>query len=353
MTTNALVNSETLAAFLPFGTGNVANLYGQISYTNTTYTNRNAVIQLRRDTPAPAGVQAALNIIVSGLGDNTTFKGVSGAFIQAGDSAGVVSGTKGILYGLQLGAAPLVARNNIGIDDADCLILQHTGSVAGANGTDCLYIGHNSLFTSDTREWVTGTTNAANCGYVQRATGAYFTGYDFSGRLTDASTNAYGVYVHPTIQSTITGNAYLFRTELNTAASAFTLTTLHHFSAQQVSIGAGSAVTVQIGFNAASGLTGATTNYGFQSNLSLSGTARWNFYAAGTAPNLFAGSTIIGLGTVANAATDGFLYLPSTTSAAPTGVPTAFAGRCAVVVDSTNSKLWINFGGTWKSVTLT
>jgi hypothetical protein len=67
--------------------------------------------------------------------------------------------------------------------------------------------------------------------------------------------------------------------------------------------GAGLAtVTNQYGFLAESSSTAATTNYGFYANLAVSGTSRYNFYAAGTAPNYFGGSTVISVTDNTNAA---------------------------------------------------
>lgn len=99
------------------------------------------------------------------------------------------------------------------------------------------------------------------------------------------------------IQSDVTATARYFRTTASTAASSFTLTALNHYVATQGTIGAGSSVTSQYGFLAESSLTGATNNYGFYSNIA-SGTGRWNFYAAGTAANYFAGD--VGIGSSAN-----------------------------------------------------
>jgi hypothetical protein len=59
------------------------------------------------------------------------------------------------------------------------------------------------------------------------------------------------------------------------------------------------------------------------------------------------GSTVIGtLAANATTATDGFLYVPSC-AGVPTGVPTAFTGKIAIVADSTNNKLYIYSGGAW------
>jgi hypothetical protein len=108
-------------------------------------------------------------------------------------------------------------------------------------------------------------------------------------------TIAEGIYSAGAVQSGVTTAARYFRTFGNTAASAFTLSTLSHYSAEQGTIGAGSAVTSQYGFISESSLTGATNNYGFYSNIA-SGTGRWNFYANGTAQNFFAGNVGIGSG---------------------------------------------------------
>ena len=122
---------------------------------------------------------------------------------------------------------------------------------------------------------------------------ASVTGYSLnvSKSLTGATT-AVGINSSGAFQSDVTGSGVGFRTNLATAASAFTLTNLIHYTANQGTIGATSAVTNQYGFNAASSLTGATNNYGFYSNIA-SGTGRWNFYASGTADNYFAGNTTI------------------------------------------------------------
>ena len=106
------------------------------------------------------------------------------------------------------------------------------------------------------------------------------------------ATAVQGVQSAGTIQSDVTSNASMFSSTAATAAAAFTLSNLIHYEAFQSTIGASSSVTSQFGFNAGSSLTGATNNYGFYSNIA-SGTGRWNFYAAGSAANYFAGATQI------------------------------------------------------------
>jgi hypothetical protein len=110
------------------------------------------------------------------------------------------------------------------------------------------------------------------------------------------NTTQYGFLNELATASDVTGTSIGFTTSLSTAAAAFTLADLRHFSASFTTIGAGSTVTTQYGFFASSGLTGATNNFGFYSAIP-SGTGRWNFYAAGTAVNYFAGNVGIGIDT--------------------------------------------------------
>jgi len=102
------------------------------------------------------------------------------------------------------------------------------------------------------------------------------------------SVNSRAVFNNGIVQSDATSQAFYYATVSQTAAAAFTTANLTHYFANQGTIGAGSTVTSQYGFVAESTLTGATNNYGFFGNIA-SGTGRFNFYAAGTAANYFAG----------------------------------------------------------------
>ncbi len=64
-----------------------------------------------------------------------------------------------------------------------------------------------------------------------------------------------------------------------------------------------------------------------------------------------AGSIVLNNAAVGTTATDGFLYI-TTCAGAPTGVPTGFTGRVALVYDTTNNKFWIYNGG-WKRAQVT
>lgn len=96
-----------------------------------------------------------------------------------------------------------------------------------------------------------------------------------------------------TLQSNVTGVAYGFNTNIGTAASAFTVSSINHFRVDQGTFGAGSTVTNQYGFFVESTMVGATNNAGFYGNIP-SGTGRWNLYMAGTANNYLAGRLGVG-----------------------------------------------------------
>ncbi len=133
------------------------------------------------------------------------------------------------------------------------------------------------------------------------------------------SASSYSVYVQPAIQSDVTTAAYVIRTGPTVANSAFTTAAVHHFNANQGTIGALATVSAQYGFTAAGTLVGATSNYGFTADASTAsqvttgktvvgfrsahpiatgGGNSWNFYANGTAPNYFEGQVSIGTATL-------------------------------------------------------
>jgi len=120
-------------------------------------------------------------------------------------------------------------------------------------------------------------------------------------RSMTGGTSGYGAHVSGTVQSDVTSAARGITSTYGTQATAFTLTNLYQFIAEQGTIGEGSTVTSQHGFHAASTLTGATNNYGFYGNIA-SGAGRWNFYGAGTAANYLNGDLRIGTTTQSGSA---------------------------------------------------
>jgi hypothetical protein len=62
-------------------------------------------------------------------------------------------------------------------------------------------------------------------------------------------------------------------------------------------------------------------------------------------------NTVIGYAAaVATNSNNGFLYIPSC-AGAPTGVPTAYTGKIALIYDSTNNDLYV-YNAAWKKVAM-
>ena len=146
---------------------------------------------------------------------------------------------------------------------------------------------------------------------------------------TDANvSNVY--YTGGTVPSGTTSAASVFHSNVATEAAAFTLTNLYHYRVTGVSLGAGSAV---------------TNEYGIYSDLAAA-SGKWNIYAAGTARNYFAGGVEVVAGTTTMAS--GFTHIPAA-AGAPTGAPTNPTGNVPMYYDSTNHKIYVYSGGTWRS----
>jgi len=96
------------------------------------------------------------------------------------------------------------------------------------------------------------------------------------------------------VASTSTDTIYGFISDIEpTTSAANTVTSVFRYLSRQINSFGSATVTNQYGFLAESSLTGATNNYGFFGGIT-DATGRWNFYAAGTAPNYFAGDVRIG-----------------------------------------------------------
>lgn len=143
----------------------------------------------------------------------------------------------------------------------------------------------------------------------------------------------YGIYSGQTIQSDVTGGAYINVSQVNTAAQSFTLSQLYNYFAWGVATpGAGSTITSQTGFMANSTFTGATNNFGFRGQIP-SGTNRWNLFMDGTANNYMLGR----LGVGATLTTGSMAQITNTTAADNVLTVKGAASQTGLLLDIENS----------------
>lgn len=152
---------------------------------------------------------------------------------------------------------------------------------------------------------------------------------------------------------------FYYRSVTSCAAGASGNINIRHYAATQGTYS--STVLNQYGFQADSSLTGATNNYAFYSDLAVSGTSRYNFYANGTAPNRFNGDLLIYGGTAIPAGgTAGSGYKFSSASNFGvffgSGAPTLAAAKGSLYLRSdgsgVNDRMYVNTNGTttWTAV---
>jgi hypothetical protein len=219
--------------------------------------------------------------------------------------------------------------------------------------------GYRGQIPSGTNRWNIYMDGTAD-NYLAGALGigsTSLTGYDLriSSNITGATTS-FGASIDGTVQSEVTTNATYYNTQVSTAASAFTLTDLVHYSAAQGTFGAGSVVTNQYGFYVASSLVGATNDYGFFGDIA-SGANRWNLYMNGSASNYLNGVLTIGTATPNASAkvqidstTQGFLP-PRMTAAQRTAIGTPATGLIVYQTDGVEG-LWLRTSTGWKELTV-
>lgn len=244
----------------------------------------------------------------------------SGRFTLMGSNGFAASLSKGLLTASRIYSFPDVAGTLF-------IPVGTTSQYVVGDGTYATIITDNASFTNGAGYLTSGTAGAlyapitGSANYIQNQTAAPQTSSNFiidgygviGGRLMLGGTSssgltatnlkvsnnvtggvtAFGIRHDGVIQSDVTTEADLFRSVAGTQATAFTLTTLIHFSTSQSALGAGSAITSQIGFQASASLTGATSNYGFR-GLLASSSGRYNLYMDGTAQNVIRGNLRVG-----------------------------------------------------------
>jgi hypothetical protein len=187
-------------------------------------------------------------------------------------------------------ALGIIVFNGADGTDIQSIAAQITASVDGTPGVNDM---PGRLVFSTTADGASSPTERMRIDSAGRVGigGAATTGEMVAIRNTAETTaTVYGLRNVSSINQATTTTAYgiLDQTQILSPAA---LTNLFRFRAASGSFTG--TVTNQYGFAADSGLTGATINYGFHSNIAAA-TGRYNFYAAGTAANVFVGSTSIG-----------------------------------------------------------
>ena len=259
----------------------------------------------------------------------------------------VIGGGAGVAPATTTTGANVVTALGVDVGTAGAFVVNggvlgtpSSGTVTNLTGTASININGTVGATTPT----TGvfTTVVANTSAGVGAIAPTATNFYNAKNITGAVTANANITV-ATVQSDVTTQARGYATSIGTVASAFTLSNLRHFYANQATIGASSTVTSQIGFYSENNLVGATLNYGFAAgdtaavtagkttygfyslvNTASGGGTAWGFYAAGTANNYFGGNVGISRTPTTNLDVNGSIAFraPSLTNAAAYTVAT-------------------------------
>ena len=261
LTANSVLNDATQTSVTVGGNATTLNL-GAVGSGNT-YVNTSSLYVGGATllTTASAGIE---------VGSGRTGDGF--AFIDlVGDATYTDYGARFVRSGTANGLTKIVTRGTGGL----VLETNEAGSI--------------SFNTSATTRMTIDSSGQVGIG------GAPVTGATLSIRKNiTGAVNSYGLLNYAQIQSDVTTNANIYQSQTSTQATAFTLSNLRHFYANQDTFGANSIVTNQTGFSVESTLVGAVNNFGFYGGLNYSaGTNRFNLYMGGTADNYLAGNLLL------------------------------------------------------------
>ena len=269
------------------------------------------------------GSDADINLFLKGKGTGSVLLGSAGG--QGGSSLYVSPITSSVNYVRITGA---IANNSpqiiaLGQDANINLTLSATGT-GFIRATSQVMVGRN--YTGNDSIGIGGSTNFA------------------------VATGASGIYNDINIDSTKTVAYTAFNTYISTATAAFNVNAIAHYKASFYTLGAGSSITNHYGFFADGSLGNATNTYGFYSGI-VSGANRYNFYAAGTAANVFVGDTTLGgtIGTQSlqvNNVSSAVNYVQAVGSVTNGGVLTAAAPELSARGSDTNINLKLTPKGT-------
>jgi hypothetical protein len=300
------VSSGNIPAALSFATRNTGGSgpaehmritpAGNVLIGNTTGTERLTVT---------GNVQASGFI---GNADTATKLSSARTFTLSGDVAGTVSSDltsgfsittaigSGIIVDADINAAAAIAGSKIAPDFGSQNVLTTgtitggalipTGSTVPVNGMFRPAANTVGIATNDveriridsTGKGAFGTTTISASAAFRFGRPADVT--DYLGVLSNGAANATATFRHTNYTSTSSA--------ATNSGTPYTVPSLVHFRANQAIFDADATITIQKGFNVNSNLTGATSNYGFYSEIT-SASGRWNFYAQGAAPNYYAG----------------------------------------------------------------
>lgn len=317
------------------------------------------------------GYQAGLNN--NSGGNDNVFIGY-----QAGDTN--TSGDRNVVIGYGADVA-----NNSTTGDAVAIgyncVTQGTsvviGSGASNSNTDCVVIGYQAVTTSNSNDCVAiGMNSSVSVNYgvaigwtaATSGEGSIAIGRSASaaGGVSGSIAIGQGASCTSSQHSVAIGRGAACSTNQGIVFGSSSFPLSNVFLGHGISSATASSVSPSIRATSGSGtdIAGASLAiYGGQST----GTAAGGSILLGTSPASGAsgssanahvtrltidqkGNIVPGTGALATNATDGFLYVP-TCAGAPSGTPTAFTGRVALVFDTTNNKLYVYDGG-WIGVTL-
>lgn len=326
--------TDTVLSAIEKLNGNIALLTGAVIYQGTWNANTNS--------PALAsGVGTKGYLYKVSVAGTTTIDGISqwnvgDQIVFNGTSWDKIDGVPNEVLSVNglVGAVPLTGTSN-------------RITVSGTNqfDIDANYAGQSSITTVGTlTSGSTGTGFTLNFG-TSTLSGSISTS-NTDAKIKGSASISNGIIYQNGTADTVTTNANftydgskLSLTRSAPICAQFTATS------SVLNINCSADVTHLVLLNGASirGYLGASSSNSF--HVYNSTAANLNFAVT----NL--GSLILGNQAVlSTSATDGFVYLP-TCAGTPTGTPTSFTGKCAMIYDTTNNKLNIYNGG-WKSILL-
>ena len=114
----------------------------------------NEIASIYRDGGLPSGMQHTFEVVVSGKGDNRTYRGQTVAYFEYRDRDDVTALTKGAGYAGHFSVALHQGRNNVPYDDVVGVAVGNTGGNPHAKATAAIYISENRLFARTGKsEW--------------------------------------------------------------------------------------------------------------------------------------------------------------------------------------------------------